>query len=116
MHCELHRDSRIVNHDMRQRCGSFHVGDGFPNANSLHACDGNDVTQLSPVYVNAFQSAEGKQFGNFYFLQGAIELGYGNVFSVTKRPVKYTSDDKPSAILPIIKLATTNLHRIPLST
>src|SRR5258707_3614113 len=98
---------------MRQRRGSLHVGDGFPNANSLHACDGNDVTQLSPVYVNAFQSAEGKQFGNFYFLQGAIELGYVNVFSVSQRSVKYTSYAEPSEIISVIEIVDHNLSMIP---
>ena len=111
VHREQHGDGGLVDRDVGQRRRVLGVGDGLADGDAFHAGDRDDVAQRGFGDVDALQSGEGKQLGDFGFVQRAIELGDANVFAGVHGAVEHARDGEAPQIVAVIEIGHQNLQR-----
>ncbi len=101
---ERHRDGGLVDLNMRERHGRDGAGDGLADGDAFDAGDGQDVAGAADGFVDALESGEGIELGDFGFVERAVEFRDGHFVAEAQRSVEDAADGEASEVVAVIEI------------
>ncbi len=96
---------------MGKRRGILGVGDGFADGDAFHSGDRDDVAQRGLGDVDPLEAGEGKELGDFRFVQRAIQAGDADIFAGVHGAVEHARDGEAAQVVAVVEIGHQNLQR-----